>query len=98
MSSNFFAITSAQYAGHASVNASKQERDCPVVITAPPATVLRGTIMRIVEEACQKLNIPLYYQFPKITDAKAGHWYGAFITSKFNAMQIHIYIHQHTHY
>ncbi|RKP05372.1 hypothetical protein THASP1DRAFT_32786 [Thamnocephalis sphaerospora] len=82
-SSNFFAVMSAVDAGLAPSSAPEQQRQQTVLVTASPEFVLRGTVMRMVEDACRRLDLPLVHRFATTTDAKAGRWRGAFITSKY---------------
>jgi hypothetical protein len=67
LSSNFFAVL---------FNPDTQR---PIVVTAPKRCVLEGTILRIVEEICERDDIELRFWFPNVSDVDM--WTGAFITS-----------------
>ncbi|KAI8056621.1 hypothetical protein BDF22DRAFT_667160 [Syncephalis plumigaleata] len=73
-SSNFFAVIS-------STSTSTSNNTNLSLVTAPHEHVLRGTIMRMVEEICKELSIPIQYRFATIDEARTGQWRGAFLTS-----------------
>jgi branched-subunit amino acid aminotransferase/4-amino-4-deoxychorismate lyase len=75
-SSNFFAVVSSS----SSLSSTDNTTNLSIVI-APHEHVLRGTIMRMVEEICQELSIPIQYRFATIDEARTGQWHGAFLTS-----------------
>ncbi|KAJ1656696.1 hypothetical protein IWQ61_003773 [Dispira simplex] len=51
------------------------------LITAPPGSVLLGTIMKLVLKVCEENHIPVEYRYPTLSEARNGRWCGAFITS-----------------
>ncbi|KAJ1906829.1 hypothetical protein IWQ60_011996, partial [Tieghemiomyces parasiticus] len=51
------------------------------VLTAPPGTVLLGTIMKLVLQVCRESGIHVVERLPTLTALKQGQWQGAFITS-----------------
>ncbi|RKP24050.1 hypothetical protein SYNPS1DRAFT_17731, partial [Syncephalis pseudoplumigaleata] len=67
ISSNFFAVvaTNASASGDTATNLA--------VVTAPHEHVLRGTIMRMVEETCREHGIPIEYRLARIDEALIAH-------------------------
>ncbi|KAJ1916110.1 hypothetical protein IWQ60_008212 [Tieghemiomyces parasiticus] len=51
------------------------------LLTAPPGTVLLGTIMKLVLQVCHESGIHIVERLPTLTALKQGQWQGAFITS-----------------
>ncbi|KAI7906914.1 aminotransferase [Cokeromyces recurvatus] len=43
--------------------------------------ILLGSILKIVIDVCEKNQIPIKWDFPKLQDAKEGKWEGCFLTS-----------------
>ncbi|CAM0142684.1 unnamed protein product [Umbelopsis sp. WA50703] len=67
MASNFFVIVN--------------ENGSPMLVTAGLEHVLLGTIMKIVLRVCEKRNIPVKWDFPRLQDAINGKWEGCFLSS-----------------
>jgi branched-subunit amino acid aminotransferase/4-amino-4-deoxychorismate lyase len=67
MASNFFVIVN--------------ENGSPTLVTAGLEHVLLGTIMKIVLRVCEKRNIPVKWDFPRLQDAINGKWEGCFLSS-----------------
>ncbi|CAO3570457.1 unnamed protein product [Mortierella alpina] len=65
LSSNFFVL----------------DRKRQSIITAPPDSVLQGTIMRSVIRVCKERSIPVEYSFPNLK--RVDEWEGAFLSSEF---------------
>ncbi|KAG0347887.1 hypothetical protein BGZ54_004778 [Gamsiella multidivaricata] len=55
------------------------DRQRQTVLTAPPGTVLLGTIQKVVQKVCQAQSIPIDYTFPNLKHI--DDWEGAFISS-----------------
>ncbi|KAJ1959191.1 hypothetical protein IWQ62_004709, partial [Dispira parvispora] len=67
------------------------------VVTAPPGSVLLGTIMKLVLKVCEENHIPVEYRHPTLSEARNTEWWGAFITSTSRlVLPIHaIYVREH---